>query len=106
MRVTVRPGLTPGAFRRRIVIRGPHARDVTYRSVRVFPDVLKVRLGKTTLFGDATASRTPLILEVPAGSQPGNHLGSDHGTLGAIRIETTRHETPELRIPVQFAVEG
>jgi hypothetical protein len=89
-----------------IIIRGPYARNVKFKSVQTFPKLLQVKLGDTVVLGRPALSRTPLTVEIPKGSSPARHLGSDQGQLGQIKLETSHPEAPELRILVRFAVAG
>ena len=63
-------------------------------------------LGPTTPVNDGAMSRTTLTITIPPGSPPANHLGSDMGKLGQIKIKTSHPKVPMLRILVRFAVEG
>jgi hypothetical protein len=88
---------------------GPHHAEIKYGPVEIdsdSSDVLKVEVGQTTPVSKGTMSRTTLTITIPAGSPPANHLGSDTGKLGQIKIKTTHPNVPMLRILVRFAVEG
>jgi len=93
--------------RREIYLRagGPNHKEVHYKPIQIYPDdLLKVEVGPTRELGKA--SLTPLKIEIPKGSRPANHMGSDEADFGQITLETGDPETPELRILVRFAVEG
>ncbi|MFH1268902.1 MAG: DUF1573 domain-containing protein, partial [Planctomycetota bacterium] len=94
--------------RRKLILRvaGPHHREVTFKPIEVFPDVLKVDVGKTTDLGNGAVSVTPLIIQVPKGSRPADHLGLKEEDLGRIILETTHPDVREVRILVRFAVAG
>jgi len=89
-----------------LVVRGPHRKEVTFKPVTVVPGLLRVRLGATSEINNGAVVQTPLIIDIPPGSPPANHLGSEQGQLGEIVIETTHPLVHKLRILVRFAVEG
>lgn len=96
-----------GAQRRLIlIVRGPHCREVKFKPVRVVPEFLQVQLGEPSPIGTGNVVQTPLVVQIPKGSRPANHLGSEQGKLGQILLETTHPQVPRLRILVRFAVEG
>jgi hypothetical protein len=102
-------GRTGGAYTVLLVTAGPHHSEIKYGPVEMDPDLLdllKVEIGQTTGPENGTMSRTPLTFSIPPGSPPANHLGSDVGKLGQIRIKTSHPNIPVLRILVRFAVEG
>ncbi len=94
--------------KRQLFIRagGPDSKDVTYKPVETYPDLLRVTLGKTTQIEGGEVSLTPLIIEIPRGSRPANHMGLDEEQLGRIILETTHPQARQLRMLVRFAVEG
>jgi hypothetical protein len=96
-----------GARRRLLlIVRGPQGKEVKFKLARVQPAFLVVKLGPTTAVGQGGLVQTPLEIEVPKGSPLANHLGSEQGELGQIMLETTHPQARQLRIFVQFAVEG
>lgn len=90
----------------RIFVRGPFCRQVRFEPVEVVPALLRVTVGKTTEMSSGEVTLTPLTIEIPKGSPPANHLGSEQGKLGRITLKTHHPQSPELRIYVRFAVEG
>jgi hypothetical protein len=84
--------------------------EVTYKLIEIYPDLLRVEVGKTLVEGGKVAL-TPLIIEIPKGSRPADHMGMAEEKLGRIVLETT-HPTAkqstakQLRLLVRFAVEG
>jgi len=94
--------------RRKLILRvaGLHHREVTFKPIEVFPDLLKVDVGKTSDLENGAVSVTPLIIQVPKGSRPADHLGLKEENLGRIILETTHPDVRELRIRVRFAVAG
>jgi len=89
-----------------LVVRGPHRKEVKFKPITAVPGLLKVRLGATSEINNGAVVQTPLIIDIPPGSPPANHLGSQQGQLGEIVIETTHPQVHKLRILVRFAVEG
>ena len=61
----------------RIFVRGPYCKDVKFEPEEVVPSLLHVRIGKTTEMSSGTVTLTPVIIEIPKGSPPANHLGSE-----------------------------
>ena len=89
-----------------LACRGSYSKEVTYKVAHVTPSLLKVELGKRADRNQGKVSLTPLTIQIPKGSHPANHLGSEQGDLGRITIETNHPQAPQLRILVRFAVEG
>jgi hypothetical protein len=48
--------------------------------------------------------RIPVKIEVPAGVQLGNFLGTDNSKTGKIILKTTHPEIKQIVIPVLFVV--
>ena len=90
----------------RIFVRGPYCKDVRFEPEEVSPSLLRVRLGKTTEAGSGAVTLTPVTIEVPRGSPPANHLGSEQAKLGRVTLKTHHPQSPQLRIYIRFAVEG
>jgi hypothetical protein len=89
-----------------LVVRGPHRKEVEFKPIDVFPELLEVRIGKTTSINNGVAMQTPLTIRIPKGNRPANHLGSKQGKIGRIILQTNHPQVPELKILVKFAVEG
>jgi hypothetical protein len=89
-----------------LVIRGPLRRDVKFKTQQVKPDLLKVSLGSPKEINSGAVIEIPVQVEIPAGSPPANHLGSDQGKLGEIMLETSHPQVHTLRILVRFAIAG
>ena len=70
------------------------------------PSVLKVSLGQPSEINNGAVVADAVMIDIPPGSPPVNHLGSEQGKLGEIILETTHPQVPKLRILVRFAVEG
>jgi hypothetical protein len=96
-----------GAQRRVVlVVRGAKCKEVRFKPAGTVPEFLQVEVGQTTVVGDGATAHTPLIIQIPPGSRPANHLGSEEGKLGQILLETNHPRVPQVRILVRFAVEG
>jgi hypothetical protein len=96
-----------GAQRKLFIrVSGPHRKEVSFKPIKIFPDLLKVKLGETTLVEDGKFALTALTIEVPKGSPPAHYLDPDEEKNGEILLETTHPKARELRILVAFAVEG
>jgi hypothetical protein len=89
-----------------LVAHGPHCKEVKFKAVRIDPDLLAVTVGETKQIGSGAATQTPLLIRIPPGSRPANHLGSDQGKLGEIVLETDHPRVSRLRILVRFLIEG
>ncbi len=89
-----------------LTCRGPRREEVDYRITEVEPEWMEVELGERTGINQGKVLMTPLKIEIPKGSRPANHLGSNQGEYGRITIETNHSTAPQLQILVRFAVEG
>jgi hypothetical protein len=89
-----------------LVVHGVKCKEVRFKPAGTVPEFLQVEVGQTTVIGDGTIAQTPLIIQIPPGCRPVNHLGSDEGKLGQILLETNHPRVPQVRIRVRFAVEG
>lgn len=90
----------------RIFVRGPFCNEVQFEPTEVSPGLLRVKVGKTQKMGGGSVTATPVTIEIPKGTPPANHLGSEQGKLGRITFKTRHPQSPELRIYVRFAIEG
>ncbi len=96
-----------GAERRlMLIVRGPHRKEVKFEPVEVFPDSLQVTVGQSTESKSGAVTLVPLIIQIPKGSPPANHLGSKQGKAGRVLIHTNHPKVPQLRVFVRFAVKG
>jgi hypothetical protein len=87
-----------------VVVRGPHAKNVRLRPVKVVPDLLQVDVGQGKPIGQGAVIQIPLSIRIPPGNRAANYLGSKASDLGQIVFETGHPQQPELRILVRFAV--
>jgi hypothetical protein len=95
-------------YRRRLllIVRGPQRKEVRFHIVEPLPEPLKVSLDKTVELSSGQVSQTPLTIEIPRGSRPVNHLGANRKNWAQIMLETTHPKILQVKIFVQFAVEG
>jgi len=87
-----------------IVVRGPHAKDIRLKPVRLVPAALEVELGATRYVAETAVSLTPLMIRIPPGHAPSTHLGGERGEPGWVTLQTNHPQLPELPIQVRFAV--
>ncbi len=96
-----------GAERRlMLIVRGPYRKEVKFEPVEVFPDLLQVTVGQSTESKSGAVTLVPLIIQIPKGSPPANHLGSKQGKAGRFLIRTNHPKVPQLQVFVRFAVKG
>ena len=95
-------------IQRTLMIRvgGPHRKEVNFELIESVPDLLEVTPGEPRELSNGRVTLTRLTIQIPKGSRPANHLGSEQGRFGRITLKTNHPEAPELRILVRFAVEG
>jgi hypothetical protein len=94
---------TKGTSRQlKLMIRGPHRKDVKLKLAEVMPDFVKVALGAPEDLANVVS--VPLSIEIPPGSPVANHLGNATGGMGEVRIETDPAELGDLRLRMAFAV--
>jgi hypothetical protein len=87
-----------------LMIRGEAMKQANIRLDKVLPDTLKVTVGKLEKIGP-DAARVPLTIEIPAGSRPEDHLGTDLASLARIFLDTGLAEPKQMRLLVRYAVE-
>jgi len=87
-----------------LVVKGAHRDDVKITLKSVDPaSSLKVEVGKPTGQG-GRAVLWPINLEIPAGAEPVNRLGSELGRLARVEVETTHPDIPLFTLKIRFAV--
>ena len=67
------------------------------------PPPLKVSIGKPEKL-DAAAKKIPITLEVPRGSRPVDHWGTQDSKLARILLDTGLPDAKQLQILVQYIV--
>lgn len=95
---------TGGAQTLRLVVRGPHAKQVAFHVARVVPEWLAADLGTTTPLGEA-ASQTPLTIRIPPGRPAPSGPGSGQEEAGRVVLKSSHPTLPELEILVFFTLE-
>lgn len=88
-----------------LIVRGPHRKSISFKPIDVWPNSIKVTLGKRREINNGLVTQTPLTIDIPPGSPTVNCLGSDMGKFGEIILETTHPQVPKLRILVKMAIE-
>jgi hypothetical protein len=89
-----------------VISRGQFHDRVKLKVAEAWPEFLKVDIGSTVESSGQRLSRTPIVVRIPKGSPPTNHLGTESAKCGRIVLETGHQRAPKLLIRVQFAVEG
>jgi hypothetical protein len=91
-----------------LIARGPHYKKMSFQVLDVYPDVLKVEIGKTVELSGEPGTQTPLTIRIPKDSRSVNCLGFEHSPMGRILLNTNHpsKEAKEVLIRVRFAVEG
>lgn len=88
----------------KLIVRGKEFGSLTVKPPQTQPALLKVTYGKITQINGGTTSIVPVTIEVPPGSPPVNHMGSEQGKLGEIIIPFDHPDLPPVKLLVQFAV--
>ena len=99
--ISGRTGVNTQVF---LTAKGPH-RDAVHPVVRdVVPASMQVVVGEGKPVGSGAVLRFPLMITIPAGSAPCNHLGSSQAPAGRIVLDTGHPDSPTMTIPVSVAV--
>jgi hypothetical protein len=88
-----------------LTVRSDALKQANFRVTKVVPKTLKVTLGKMQSIGP-NVGRVPLTIEIPPGSPPDDHLGTQIGPLAKIMLDTGLAENEQMRILVRYAVAG
>lgn len=91
---------------RRLLVRvgGPHPENVQFEVAEVQPEFVQVRLAEKTSPPGSSAAVTPVEIEIPEGSPPGNYRGPKK--LGHVRLRVTNATVKELDIKLEFLIGG
>jgi len=89
-----------------VVARGPFRDQVRLKVAEVWPDLVKVELQPASATAGQTLRQFPIVVRIPKGSPPADHLGSETAKCGRVLLETNHPRAPKLLIRVRFAVEG
>ncbi len=87
-----------------VYVRGEHAHGIEITTGKIWPAALQVTLGEHKEIKGGRVIRVPLTIELPRGTPPMIHMGSQQGGLGEIILKTNHPRAHELRIRVRFAV--
>jgi hypothetical protein len=87
-----------------LTVRGDALKQADFRLNKVMPDTLKVTVGKMEKWGP-DAGRVPLTIEIPPGSQPVDHQGTELAPLAQIFLDTGLPDNKQMRLLVRYAVE-
>jgi hypothetical protein len=98
---TIRPS-EGGKFECYLLVRDD-AQAKAHLTVAVSPPPLKVTVGKPEKL-DAAATKIPITLEVPRGSRPVDHWGTQDSKLARILLDTGLPDVKQLQILVQYIV--
>ena len=88
-----------------ITAKGPHRKTVMPVVREVVPESLRVVIGEGKEVGSGAVIRFPLLITIPSGSPPANHLCSPQAPAGKIVLETGHPDTPILTIPVCVTID-
>lgn len=88
-----------------LVLRGDDRRQAQFALAAVKPDWLKVSVGPPTAFGQGSAVRVPLTVEVPAGSPASNFLGAEPSRWASIELRADGLGARQVKLWTKFSVE-
>ncbi len=88
-----------------LIARGPFRNQVELKVAEMWPELLKVDLPPPTAVGDSLR-QLPIVIRIPKGTPPTDHLGSETAKAGRIVLETNHPQAPKVLIRVSFAVEN
>lgn len=89
----------------RLMVKGPHQEGLVLKVKKRKPSLLKATIGNFQRVNNGKTTLIPIEIEVPAKSRPVNFMGGD-AKLGEIFISTNKPEFGDIKLLVQFAVEG
>ena len=91
---------------RQLLVRvgGFHPEEVEFEVAEIEPEFVNVRVGERTSPPGSRVAVTPIEIEIPEGSPPGNYLGPKK--VGHIRVKTTHATVTELDIKLEFLIGG
>lgn len=87
-----------------VKVGGLHPEEVKFEVAEVEPEYVKVRIGEQNSPAGSPVAVTPIEIEIPEGSPPGNFLGPTK--TGRIRLKTTHATVTELDIKLEFLIGG
>ncbi len=83
---------------------GLHPEEVKFEVAKVEPEYVNVRIGEQTSPPGSPVAVTPIQIEIPEGSPPGNFLGPNK--LGLVQLKTNHAIVKELIIKLEFLIGG
>ena len=91
---------------RRLLLRvgGAQPENVQFEVAEVYPEYVKVRLQEKTSPPGSRVAVTPIEIEIPEGSPPGNFR--DPRRYGHVRLKVSNATVSELDIKLEFLIEG
>lgn len=87
-----------------LTVRGDALKHADFRLAEASPNTLKVTVGKMEKLG-AEIGRIPLTIEIPPGTPPEDHLGTQIAPLARVLLDTGLLDNKQMRIFVRYAVE-
>lgn len=87
-----------------LTVRSDNLASADFRVASIAPKTLHVHVGKLEKLGSHTG-HIPLTIEIPPGTPPEDHLGTEIGPLAKILLDTGLPEDKQLKILVRYAVE-
>ncbi len=88
-----------------LIARGKYRDQVKLKVAEVWPELLKVEFEPPVAVGESTR-QFPIVIRIPKGTPPANHLPSETTQTGRIVLETNHPEAPTMLIRVAFAVQN
>ncbi len=90
-----------------LMLRGKNRDQIHWGQPKVSPPELQVSLSEPKDVGPTQKTRqVGVTIEIPKGAPPMNYMGGPGGRLGEILLPTGHEDFGDIRIRVQFAVEG
>ena len=91
---------------RKLLVRvgGPHPENVQFEVAEVQPEFVQVRIAEKTSSPGSSVAVTPVEIEIPEGSPPGNYRGPKK--LGHVRLRVTNATVKKLDIKLEFLIGG
>jgi len=87
-----------------ITAKGPHRAEVKPVVREVVPESLQITVGEARPVGNGAVIRIPIMLTIPPGSPPANHICSPQAPAGRIVLETGHPDSPTFTIPLCVAI--
>jgi len=88
-----------------LIARGPDRDKVQLKVAEKSPDLLKVDFDPPKEVSK-DLRQLPIVVRIPKGTPPADHLGSETAKVGRIVLETNHPQAPKVLIRVRFAVQN